>query len=78
MPETAKPLGVWDALERVSGLRRVPRGSIDGWHADCPSCQRRGALWITDDERGELRVHCNAGCTRSRVLKAIGVAEVRV
>lgn len=67
---------------RWFGLRSLPGARLakalggqkagNGWMAPCPAhADRKPSLSIRDSNDGKVLVHCHAGCSQGRVLKAL-------
>jgi putative DNA primase/helicase len=64
-----------DLAARLKGKRS---SGGKGWTARCPAHDdRRASLSIAEGEAGALLLHCHAGCTFERILKAAGVEPAK-
>lgn len=62
--------GVDLLLERLSGVRKTPRG----WSARCPAHEDRSAsLSVAEGHDGRTLVRCFAGCELLAVVRAVGL-----
>lgn len=62
--------GIDAVLSRLDGARR----SGKGWLAKCPAHQDRSpSLSLSEGDKGNVLLHCHAGCEAIAVLDALGL-----
>jgi hypothetical protein len=65
---------VLEHLENVKPERSANPGFRNLWSALCPAHgDRNSSLSIGWNRNGRIMIHCHAGCTRGRILRALGV-----
>lgn len=63
-------------LQRLLGLLANPKPSGDGYRADCPACQTKGGLSLSEGDDGRVLLKCfryEGGCDFDQIIGALGL-----
>ena len=61
-------------VESVLGRLEDVRRNGSGWQAKCPSHDdQQPSLSISEGDKGQVLLHCHAGCRKERILEAAGL-----